>query len=284
MSQSPTYTPFSQRAGYKPTPPQLELGVVSSELRRLIDYYVGLEIDRETMSGYTHSYFGKAWDRVAQDIWVIFLKETANSYTNSPFSMRQLVESISSKSDIGVLFDFVEFLLQHSNVSQECKGELTQALVQSRSAYRIVDGMILAVGTEQQAEVFSNAIEAADNSGEGAARSHLVQAGKELKNGNWAGSVRESIHSVEAISRKLAPEAKTLGPALKALHQNGHLHGSLKEAFSKLYGYSNDQEGVRHALVFEDKANVDETDALFMLGACASFVSYLISRSFSVGE
>jgi hypothetical protein len=35
---------------------------------------------------------------------------------------------------------------------------------------------------------------------------------------------------------------------------------------------------VRHALVFGDEAQVDEADALFMLGACASFVSYLLTR------
>ncbi|MFY9466670.1 MAG: hypothetical protein WAP44_04860 [Lentibacter algarum] len=276
--------PFSQRTGLKSVPPQLQLGEVSEKLRRLIDYYVGLEIDRETLNGFDHSYFGKKWERVTQDLWVIFLDKSANGYKNSPYSMRQLVEDISGKSDIGVLFDFVEFLLQHPYVSQECKNELGQALVQSRSAYRIVDGRILAVGTDQQAEVFSQAIEAADENGAHAARSHLVQAGSELKNGDWASSVRESIHAVEARSRKLAPEAKTLAPALKALQVKGHLHGSLKEAFSKLYGYSNDEEGVRHALVFNEEAKVDETDALFMLGACASFVSYLISRSFSDDE
>jgi hypothetical protein len=45
-----------------------------------------------------------------------------------------------------------------------------------------------------------------------------------------------------------------------------------------LYGYSSDEEGVRHALVFKEEAQVDEADALFMLGACASFVSYLLAR------
>jgi hypothetical protein len=43
--------------------------------------------------------------------------------------------------------------------------------------------------------------------------------------------------------------------------------------------YTSDEEGVRHALVFGDEAQVDEADALFMLGACASFVSYLLARS-----
>jgi hypothetical protein len=54
----------------------------------------------------------------------------------------------------------------------------------------------------------------------------------------------------------------------------------LKKAFGALYGYTSDKKtGIRHAKVFGVDEAVDETDALFMLGACASFVSYLISRN-----
>jgi hypothetical protein len=63
------------------------------------------------------------------------------------------------------------------------------------------------------------------------------------------------------------------------LERRGHLNGALKSAFGSLYGYSSEEEGVRHALVYSDEAKVDEADALFMLGACASFVSYLLARS-----
>jgi hypothetical protein len=90
--------------------------------------------------------------------------------------------------------------------------------------------------------------------------------------------VRESIHAVEAVAVRLAPDTSTLGAALKVLEKRDHLHGGLKSAFEKLYGYSSDEAGVRHALVFSDEAKVDEADALFMLGACASFVSYLLAR------
>ena len=75
----------------------------------------------------------------------------------------------------------------------------------------------------------------------------------------------------------------TLGSALAALEAKGNLHGALKTTFARLYGYTSDEEGVRHALVFSDEARVDEADALFMLGACASFVSYLLARGISAG-
>jgi hypothetical protein len=107
----------------------------------------------------------------------------------------------------------------------------------------------------------------------------LIAAGKKLAERDWVGSVRDSIHAVEATAISLAP-GDTLGPALTELEKRGKLHGGLKKAFGALYGYTSDKKtGVRHANVFGQDETVDETDALFMLGACASFVSYLISRS-----
>ena len=53
----------------------------------------------------------------------------------------------------------------------------------------------------------------------------------------------------------------------------------MKSGFEKLYGYSSDEKGIRHALLDDPAAQVDETDALFMIGACAAFVSYLINKA-----
>ena len=55
------------------------------------------------------------------------------------------------------------------------------------------------------------------------------------------------------------------------------MHGSFKVAIEKLYGYASDERGVRHSLLEQGEANVTERDALFMLGVCASFVTYLLS-------
>jgi hypothetical protein len=64
---------FSQRNGLEPLPPQLKLGEVSDELRRLLDYYINLESDRHTHHGYEGSYFDPGWERATKDLHVIFL-------------------------------------------------------------------------------------------------------------------------------------------------------------------------------------------------------------------
>lgn len=149
----------------------------------------------------------------------------------------------------------------------------------ARAAYRIFDnGCIAAIGTEEQAVAFERALADTEAKNATAARKHLIAAGVALRNADWPGCVRESIHAVEAMALRLAPGTDALGPALRELERRGHLHGGLKSAFSSLYGYSSDEKGVRHSLVFKDEAQVDEADALFMLGSCASFVSYLLAR------
>ena len=277
---SQPYVPFSQRTGIVPTPPQLKLNEASEELRRLIDYYINLEIDRESRSTGHGSYFLEKWKRVSQDLHVLFFKKDIGSYSSGPYDVKRSLNAITKTGNIGQLFDLVEFLVRHPSCSTTLKRELTNAFDMARAAYRIYDhAYISAIGTDEQAQAFKNAIKDAEVRNATAARKQLIAAGIALRNGDWAGSICESIHAVEAVAVSLASSENTLGAALNVIERRGRLHGSLKEAFKKLYGYSSDAEGIRHSLVFENEAQADEADALFMLGACASFVSYLLARS-----
>jgi hypothetical protein len=69
----------------------------------------------------------------------------------------------------------------------------------------------------------------------------------------------------------------TLGEALKVLEKRGVLHPALKSAFSSLYGYTSDAEGIRHALM--EESNLTSADARFMLISCSAFVNYVIAST-----
>jgi hypothetical protein len=269
--------PFSQRSGLSPVPPQLAIGEVSAEFRRLIDYSIYKEIERFERGGFDHNYFDERWKEVATDLHVRFFGKPVASFENTSYSTRQSLEIFVARATIGPLFDLVEFFLNHPKCSAAFTSDLSSSFVSARAAYRVVDRQIVAVGTREGADSFEAAISETEVVGAVGARHHLIASASALRNGSWADSIRESIHAVEAMARRIEPNSTTLGPALKALEKNGYIHGSLRAGFDKLYGYTNDEGGIRHALL-EDEAQVDETDALFMLGACASFVSYLISR------
>lgn len=96
-----------------------------------------------------------------------------------------------------------------------------------------------------------------------------------------------AAHHIESLSglsvaKTLEPSAE-LSKALAKLEGSASIHGGLKKAFLAIYGYTSDEKGIRHALIDDANAKVDEADALFMIGACAAFVSYLINKSRSAG-
>ena len=69
------------------------------------------------------------------------------------------------------------------------------------------------------------------------------------------------------------------GKALAKLEAKTNMHGALKKGFLAIYGFTSDEQGIRHALLDKDAPDVDEVDALFMIGACSAFVSYLINKA-----
>ena len=273
---------FSQRNGLEPVPPQLRLGVVTADLRNRLHYVFDTSFDESVGYGTMSAYLTNPWRRLLADTHVKFFLKNVSTFDSDVSIQRSVLQRISMQADVGVLFDYVEFVLQHPLCPDGLANEIGDALIQGRSAYRVLDGKtVSAVGTPLEAEAISQAVTATQGVAPGAAR-HLLNASTDLRRGDWSGSIRNSIHAVESVAVVLAPSKDTLNDALAVLAGKGHLHGGLKAAFAKLYGYSSDEEGVRHALVFQDSSAVDETDALFMLGACAAFVSYLLTRA-SVG-
>ena len=105
----------------------------------------------------------------------------------------------------------------------------------------------------------------------GAIQRHL----SDRKTPDYRNSIKESISAVEAMARIVAGTPKaTLGDALKVMERKQQLHPALKEAFSKLYGYANDSDGIRHAINNEDTA-VGQSIAKYFLLSCTSFINYL---------
>ena len=125
------------------------------------------------------------------------------------------------------------------------------AFVESRLAYTVdTDGRptILPTATPEEGEALQNALVQLSEAGFSGAREHLRKAGELTNGGDWRGSIRESIHAVESVARRLDPRAaKTLGPAIDRLKNEHGMHPALAEACKKLYGYTSDEDGIRHA-------------------------------------
>ncbi len=170
--------------------------------------------------------------------------------------------------------------MRHDDCPQEFIVKMAGAFSDCQLAYTIDSDpppSILPATTPEEGEQLKRNLNELQAAGLVRSATHLRKASKHINDGEGADGVRESINAVESVARQIDPATShTLGAALNSLEKKGLLqHHALKDALSKLYGYASDEEGVRHALVFQDKPNVTIDEAVFMLGACASFASYL---------
>ena len=199
-------------------------------------------------------------------------------------SVRSEVKQLIINDNYLQVFGLLQWMLRQPEIPQRLHEDIEDALRQSRAAYAVFDrDTIIPVGSDAERETLARAFADVAASEFHGARAHLRNAGSELTAGEYGPSIRESIHAVEAVARVLEPGAQTLGPALSKLEKSVRIHPALGKGFGSLYGFTSDEKGIRHALLDEPVAQVDEADALYMLGSCAAFVSYLINKARQVG-
>lgn len=146
------------------------------------------------------------------------------------------------------------------------------------AGYRFVDGKIIEISSSDEVSEIETAIE--KSTPFYGVKQHLSRAISLLSDRekpDYRNSIKESISAVESLCKKVSGEENaTLGEALKILEKKGKLHPALKSAFSSLYGYTNDADGIRHALTSE--SGLTKSDARFMLISCSAFINYVVSN------
>lgn len=166
--------------------------------------------------------------------------------------------------------------------SDNLKKDVNSFLEAESAAYRIINKEIIEITDAN--EIAS--IESALDKGISASRSHFLRALELLSDRNkpdYRNSIKESISAVESACQLLADNNRaTLGDCLKLLKSNKPLHPAFEQALTKLYGFTNDEGGIRHALA-EDSEQPTYADAKFMLVACSAFTNYLLTRATEIG-
>lgn len=143
-------------------------------------------------------------------------------------------------------------------------------------AYRFVGKQIVEVSSQEEIDTINNAIDKSKST----VKTHLNEALKlysQRPEPDFRNSIKESISAVETVCRELTGES-SLGDALKRLESRGILiHSLLKDAFIKLYTYTNQPDtGIRHSLM-DSTGNYTPTgaEAYFMLVSCSAFINYI---------
>lgn len=170
----------------------------------------------------------------------------------------------------------------------ECTGEYTTESVyeqfnhffqQEYVGYRFVNYLIVGISNENEIA----AIEEAIHNRFDPVSNHIIKANQLLAdrdNPDYANSIKESICAVESMCAIITGDTggrATLGKTIKRIGDSGvNIHVALQSAFDKLYGYTSDEDGIRHGAGMGGKKSTFE-EARFMLVACSAFVNYLMA-------
>ena len=189
------------------------------------------------------------------------------------------IEIFSSWNSI---YDYIELLFRWQDIINFDKklklNEINRILKEENSAYRVSqNGLIIPISNEEELETVNEA----NKTPYSPVNEHIQKAISLFKKepSDYANSIKESISAVEALCQIIIEdESATLGKAIKKLKEKGvTISPALEEAFNKLYGYTSNAWGIRHALSEGDTPPTFD-DAKYMLVSCSAFVNYLISK------
>jgi len=231
---------------------------------------------RDSLSGFFLP--DESYDDFAYHLWTDFFKEPISSIPNTKRGILDEIFKRFSSYEWYEVYDFMEFILNYVGKT-DVSHAMNEVLERELAGYRFVGGVITDITDELEIEMLDNALADEDFP---YVRNHLERALELLSDRekpDYRNSIKESISAVESFAQVIThnPNA-TLGIALKDMENSGRisLHPALCHAYSKLYGYTSDQGGIRHAML--DEPHLSSSDAKFFLLICTSFINYLKSK------
>lgn len=268
---------FSERLGYK--------HIRSVIQKESIDELLRNDLWNIIYQGYFSRLHNLNTISLIKKVWLdYFHKRTDEFYVESGFSIIRDKFLTGQWHDV---YDLIEVipnsyykLYNNEALLKKVIITLNNVLKNNLSAYQFVDVHLIEITSEEEIIEIEAAVNI-NNDKLTTVKSHLKRALELLsdrKTPDYRNSIKESISAVESLCCIITKSPNTtLGQALKIIVETHGIHSSLKGSFEKLYGYTSDAEGIRHAL--QDQPTLKQEDARFMLVACSAFINYLVVKT-----
>lgn len=190
------------------------------------------------------------------------------------------------------VLDLIEAIIRHM-VNHNSYDQYNQVINQYTTAfnamferlligYRFIGNEITPIDSTSEANAVVGAQEDTDSiAGARHALDRAVELLADRQTPDYPNSIKESISAVEAVVKKATGEG-TLGKGLTKLEAAGlTIHPALKGAWSQMYGWTSNGDGIRHGGI--DAADADQALAKYVLVTCSAFVSYLVEEGRKTG-
>ncbi len=278
---------FSQRIGLKPVGKLVQREALDEDLRNKIWNILKLQVwdHWEPVPGAysmrSRSHEALKLEKMLQSMWFHYFKKPLDVQPQFHEASRgksyySLLREIFLGGDWHEVFDLLETIIQH--MPREWRSSaidfLNSTLKEENSAYRILDVHVVEITDENETSEVSVALEKNINT----VKLHLRRALELLtdrKSPDYRNSIKESISAVEAICQETTGQpGATLSQCLGVIRRKHKMHTAFEQALMRLYGFTSDSGGIRHALT-EESEEPTYADAKFMLVSCSAFTNYL---------
>ncbi|WP_123589694.1 AbiJ-NTD4 domain-containing protein [Salinisphaera orenii] len=278
---------FSQRMGIQSVEKALQRETMDDELRNRLWSALKLVLwDRWSPTGFYggQSEDAKQIELLVAKLWLHYFKEPVDTipefqpgYSSSAYNV---IRTQFFESEWWQAYDLIEFLIKNSpdNWSESLKPFINDLLEQENAAYRVVGEEVAEITSEYESESVETAL--SDSSPQVATHlSRALELLSDRQQPDYRNSIKESISAVESTCQKISGNSgATLNTALLRIKEVHSFHPAFEQALKKLYGYTSDTGGIRHALT-EQNFEPTYSDGKFMLVACSAFINFLWTKA-----
>jgi len=266
---------FGQRKGLGPIKNVIQTDSMDSDLTNALWNILSVKVWDTKYFLYHQGKIGSI-ARFSQTLWARHFHKPIDDRPSSPSDILRHIRNHFFTCDWFHVYEFLEFVVNYFS-DDSLTDAVNSVLEQELSGYRFVGGVLSDITNPQEIEMLQDALADSDFPG---VRAHLQRALELLtdrKNPDYRNSIKESISAVESLARELTGLPKAmLSDALNKAEISGNIHPALKESFVKLYGYTSDEQGIRHSML--DEPILTAADARYFLLSCTSFVNYLKAK------
>ena len=206
---------FSQAAGIDPVPQPAKWGELPNSARSVLWSRLYHWINESRYENYDYMAVGEPWVTILYDYHVFVLIKPGDEFRDDLDVHLQSTKELLLSGDYNRVFDLLQFVIRHKMVPDGVEDSVRTTLQQCLCAYSLVpiNGIqkIVQSSIPEQRTSIENALRVLEDGPFGGARRHLSASADCLNGGDYPGSVRESIHAVESVARRLDSSAPNSG-------------------------------------------------------------------------
>jgi hypothetical protein len=275
--------PFGKRYGFEPIEVPFQISSIDKTFRIELwnAYFIFIQSPIESANDHRRQ-ISKTIEHL---LWIHFFKKPYDDFPRYDSQFGSFVRKFIETAIWYKVYEFFEFVFrniedEHEFQYSDYQDYVNDKLKSNNSAYSLVNNKFIPITNEVEINEIKRTQELSIDYALTGIQEHLnvaVELLSKKPNPDYRNSIKESISMVEVISRIIEPTENTLGKALTKLIKNNRINPTLKAGFEKLYAYTNDKNGIRHALMSDQ--NIDLEDAKFFLVSCSAFTNYLIEKA-----